>query len=119
MWKLHFVGPPLELPPESQVLIKPSGKLVTYLCLIVIESYVLIFTLFSACRTWIDCSFTGTGHYRQVNMVLGNLVHLHWPGLVTLPSGKSVPATTWEHCRYGVFRTFGNTHAVVWDALWV
>jgi hypothetical protein len=22
--KLHFVGPPLELPPESQVLIKPS-----------------------------------------------------------------------------------------------
>jgi hypothetical protein len=24
-------------------------------------------------------------------MVLGNLVHLHWPGLVTLPSGESVP----------------------------
>jgi hypothetical protein len=24
--KLHFVGPPLELPPESRVLIKPSGK---------------------------------------------------------------------------------------------
>jgi hypothetical protein len=24
--KLHFVGPPPELPPESQVLIKPSGK---------------------------------------------------------------------------------------------
>jgi hypothetical protein len=24
--KLHFVGPPLELPPESRVLIKSSGK---------------------------------------------------------------------------------------------
>jgi hypothetical protein len=24
--KLHFVGPPPELPPESLVLIKPSGK---------------------------------------------------------------------------------------------
>ena len=24
--KVHFVGPPLELPPESRVLIKPSGK---------------------------------------------------------------------------------------------
>jgi hypothetical protein len=24
--KLHFVGPPPELPPESRLLIKPSGK---------------------------------------------------------------------------------------------
>ena len=24
--KLHFVGPPPELPPEYRVLIKPSGK---------------------------------------------------------------------------------------------
>jgi hypothetical protein len=24
--KLHFVGPPPELPPESRFLIKPSGK---------------------------------------------------------------------------------------------
>ena len=83
------------------------------------ESNVLISTLFSVCRTWIDDSFTGTGHYRQVNMVLGNLVRLHWPGLVTLPTGESVPATTWEHYRYGVCRTFGNTQALVWDAFWV
>jgi hypothetical protein len=26
MRKLHFVGPPPELPPKSRVLIKPSGK---------------------------------------------------------------------------------------------
>jgi hypothetical protein len=92
---------------------------VTYLCLIVIESYVFISTLFSTCRTWIDGSFTGTGHYRHVNMVHDNLVRLHWPGLMTLPNGKSVPATTWEHYLYGVCRTFGNTHALVWDAFWV
>jgi hypothetical protein len=61
----------------------------------------------------------GTGHYRQVNMVLGNLVRLHWPGLVTLPTGESIPATTWEHYRYDVCRTFGNTQALVWDAFWV
>jgi hypothetical protein len=41
-------------------------------------------------------------------MVLGNLVRLHWPSLVTLPSGESVLATTWEHYRYGVYRMFGN-----------
>jgi hypothetical protein len=52
-------------------------------------------------------------------MALGNLVHHHWPGLVTLPSGESVPATTWEHYRYGVCRTLGNTHALVLDAFWV
>ena len=91
----------------------------TYLCLNVIESYVLISTLISVCRTWIDDSFTGTGHYRQVNMVLGNLVRLHWPGVVTLPAGESVLATTWEHYRYGVCRTFGNTQALVWDAFWL
>jgi hypothetical protein len=89
---------------------------VTYLCLIVIESYVFISTLFSVCKTWIDDSFIGTGHYRQVNMVLGNLVRLHWPGLVTLPSGESFPATTWKHYHYGVCRTFGNTQALVRDA---
>jgi hypothetical protein len=75
--------------------------------------------LFSVCSTWIDDSFTGTEHYRQVNMVLSNLVRLHWPGLVTLPTGESVPATTWEHYRYGVCRTFSNAQALVWDAFWV
>jgi hypothetical protein len=42
---------------------------------------------------WIDDLFTGTGHYRKVNMVLGNLVRLHWSGLMTLPSGEFVSAT--------------------------
>jgi hypothetical protein len=37
-----------------------------------------------------------------VNMVLGNLIRLHYPGLVTLPSGEYVPTTTWEHYRYDV-----------------
>jgi hypothetical protein len=85
----------------------------------IITSYVFISTLFRACRTWIDDSFISIGHYRQVNMVHGNLVRLHWPSLVTLPSDESVPTTTWEHYRCVVCRTFGNTHALVLDALWV
>jgi hypothetical protein len=34
-------------------------------------------------------------------------------------SGESIPATTSDHYRYGVCRTFGNTKALVWDAFWV
>jgi hypothetical protein len=91
---------------------------VTYLCLIVIESYVFISTFF--CLQDLDRRLV----HRHRTLQAGehgpcNLVRLHWPGLVTLPSGESVPATTWEHYRYGVCRTFGNTHALVWDAFWV
>ena len=75
--------------------------------------------MYCACRSWIDENFTGTGHYRLVNQVLGNLCRLHWPDLVTMPSGERVPATTWEHYKYGVSREFGDTQAVVWDAFWV
>jgi hypothetical protein len=52
-------------------------------------------------------------------MVLGILVRLHWPGLVTLSSGKSVATTTWENYRYGICRMFHNTHTLDWDAFWV
>jgi hypothetical protein len=37
------------------------------------------------CRSWIDYSFDETSKQRLVNQVLGNLVHLHYPGMVTLP----------------------------------
>jgi hypothetical protein len=47
--------------------------------------------MFCSYGTWIDDSFTGTRHYMQVDMILGNLVHLHWPSLVTSPSGDYVP----------------------------
>jgi hypothetical protein len=49
------------------------------------------------CRSWIDYEFDGTSRQRLVNQVLGNLCHLHYPGMVTLPSGQRVIATTWEH----------------------
>jgi hypothetical protein len=48
-------------------------------------------------------------------MVLSNLVHLRWPGLVTLSAVESVPATSWENYRYYVSREFDNTQALVCD----
>jgi hypothetical protein len=43
--------------------------------------------------SWLDTSFDGRGHHRQVNQILGNLLRLHYPGLVT-KGGLSDPVTT-------------------------
>jgi hypothetical protein len=42
---------------------------------------------------WFDSSFEGGAkHHRVVNHILGNLLRLHWPGVVTHPvSGEDVP----------------------------
>jgi hypothetical protein len=68
--------------------------------------------------TWIDDSFTDTGHYRQVNMVLGNLFRLHWPGLVTFSSGESVPPPLGSIIVMVSVERLA-TQALVWDAFWV
>jgi hypothetical protein len=73
----------------------------------------------SACRSWIDSKFQGTGHHGQVNKTLGNICRLLWPGMVTLPSGQEVPAMTWEHYRYAVNAQYGNAQGVVWNEFWV
>jgi hypothetical protein len=39
-------------------------------------------------------SFDGRGHHRQVNQVLCNLLHLHYPGIVIKGVGRSEPVTT-------------------------
>jgi hypothetical protein len=36
-----------------------------------------------SCSQWDDTTFEGTCHKRQVNAILGNLVHLYYPGEVT------------------------------------
>jgi hypothetical protein len=54
--------------------------------------------LLNACRGWFDTSFEGgVKHHRVVNHVLGNLLHLHWPGAVTHPiSGEDVACINWD-----------------------
>jgi hypothetical protein len=46
-----------------------------------------------ACSSWDDTTFQGTGHKRQVNVVLDNLVRMHYPGEVTQSYGTISPTT--------------------------
>jgi hypothetical protein len=45
-------------------------------------------------RSWIDYIFEGDSRQRPVNQMLGNLVHLHHPGVVTLPRNGCLELTT-------------------------
>jgi hypothetical protein len=40
---------------------------------------------------WLDTSFDGRGHHMQVNQILGNLLRLHYPGVVMRGAGHSGP----------------------------
>jgi hypothetical protein len=46
-----------------------------------------------SCSSWEDTTFWGTCHQRQVNAILGNLVHMHYPGEVTWSDGTTSLAT--------------------------
>jgi hypothetical protein len=39
----------------------------------------------------LDNSFDGKGHHRQVNQILGNLLRLHYSGVVMRGAGHSGP----------------------------
>jgi hypothetical protein len=43
-----------------------------------------LLTFLCMCRSWIYFGFNGTSRQRLVNQVLGNMCHLHYPGMVTL-----------------------------------
>ena len=61
----------------------------------------------------------GREHHRQVNAVLGNLVRLHYPGVVTLASGERVPATSWKHYALSPDQAHGNAQGAVESDFWV
>jgi hypothetical protein len=55
-----------------------------------------------------------------VNQVLGNLVHLHHPGVVTLPgSGRRELTTTWEHYQFALDGDYGTAQGEVVHDFWV
>jgi hypothetical protein len=41
----------------------------------------------------LDTSFNGRGHHRQVNLVLGNLLRLHYSRIMMKGAGRSEPVT--------------------------
>jgi hypothetical protein len=68
--------------------------MLTFLCLLCFNS-------------WQDTSWDGRGHHRQVNQILGNLIRLHYRGLVT-KGGHSEHVTTWRHYARAPDARHGN-----------
>jgi hypothetical protein len=67
---------------------------------------------YSSCE---DTTFQGTGHQRQVNGVLGNLVRMHYPGEVTRSDGTTSPATCWDDYALAPDATYGTAKGEVWS----
>jgi hypothetical protein len=80
--------------------------MLTFLCLLSFSS-------------WLDTSFDGRSHHRKVNQVLGNLLYLHYPGIVMKGAGHSEPATTWRDYAHAPDARYGNAQGVVRNAFWV
>jgi hypothetical protein len=72
-----------------------------------------------SCSQWEDTTFEGTGHKRQVNAVLGNLVHLHYPSEVTRSDGTCSPATSWADYALSPDATYKTAQGAVWSDFWV
>jgi hypothetical protein len=62
-----------------------------------------------SCTSWEDTTFEGTCHKRQVNVVLGNLMHLLYPDEVTRSDGTSSPATCWANYAIALDVTYGTS----------
>jgi hypothetical protein len=69
----------------------------------------------------LDTSFEGGAkHYRMVNQILGNLLRLHWPGLVTHPdSGEEVPCLRWDMFCYHFDSRYQHAQGAVWNGFWM
>jgi hypothetical protein len=50
---------------------------------------------------------------------MGNLCRLHYPGMVTLPSGWREIATTWENFQFAPDTDYGTTQGIVSHDFWV
>jgi hypothetical protein len=55
----------------------------------------------------------------HINTVLGNLMHLHYPGEVPWSGDASSTATCWANCGLSPNATYGNTQGAVWSDFWV
>jgi hypothetical protein len=72
-----------------------------------------------SCNSWEDTTFGGTYHQRQVNDVLGNLVHMHYPSEVTQSNGTTSPATCWDDYALAPDVTYVIAKGAVWSDFWV
>jgi hypothetical protein len=68
-----------------------------------------------SCGSWEDTTFQGTGHQRQVNVVLGNLVRMHYPSEITRSDGTTSPVTCWDDYALAPDATYVTTKGAVWS----
>jgi hypothetical protein len=80
--------------------------MLTFLCLLSFSS-------------WLDTSFDRRGYHRQVNQVLGNLLHLHYLGIVMKGAGRSDPTITWRDYTFAPNARYRNAQGVVRNTFWV
>jgi hypothetical protein len=78
----------------------------------------LTFLCLLSFNSWLDTNWDRRGHHRQVNQILGNLIRLHYPGLV-MKGGHSEPVTTWCDYACALDARYGNAQGVMRHALWV
>jgi hypothetical protein len=68
---------------------------------------------------WVDTMFEGTSHKRQVNALLGSLVHLHYPGEVTRSDDTCSPTTCLADYALSPNTAYETAQGVVWSNFWV
>jgi hypothetical protein len=68
---------------------------------------------------WYDRSFDGTGHKRQVNAILGNLLRLYYPGVVAMGADRSALVIGWLDYARAPNARYGNAKADMRNAFWV
>jgi hypothetical protein len=76
---------------------------------------IIVVHIYLAYSSWEDTTFRGTGHQRQVNVVLGNFVRMHYPGEVTRTDSTISPATCWDDYALAPDTTYGTAMGVVWS----
>jgi hypothetical protein len=67
----------------------------------------------------LDTSFDGRRHHRQVNAILGNLLRLHYPGVMARGAGPKAPATGWHDYASALDARYGNAKGGVRSTFWV
>jgi hypothetical protein len=61
-----------------------------------------------SCGGWEDTTFKDMGRQRQVNVILGNLLCLHYPGEVESSGSECIPAKSCKDYALGTDLTYGN-----------
>jgi hypothetical protein len=58
-------------------------------------------------------------HHSQVNVILGNLLRLHYPGVVVKGAGRTAPVTSWRDYARAPDIRYENAQRVVRNTFWV